>query len=335
MTKCYIIGEIGLNHNGSLDMAKKLIDISKEAKIDAVKFQKRTISELAIKEYLSKSDSRFPSFGKTYKEIREFLEFDKEQYIKLKKYSEELDLDFIVTPFDEVAVDFLEEIDLKTYKLASHSVTNIDLLKKVAQLNKETIISTGMTEIDDIDTAKNIFDHYKNFKLKMLHCVSSYPTPLDQCNLDIINFLKNRYNIPVGYSGHEEGFLPSIVAVSMGAEIIERHITVDRNLEGFDHKLSLNPIELKEMTKQIREIQLIKGKSDKKISDVEKITKDKYHVSMVSKNQLKAGTVISKKDIKYKNPGIGIPPKEEFKVFGKVLKQNVPADVLINYEMFE
>ena len=332
--KCYIIAEAGLNHNGSLDLAMKLIDIASQSEVDAVKFQKRTISELAIEKELNKKDERFPSFGNTYGEIRTFLEFNLEEYISLKKYSEELGLDFIVTPFDIKAVDFLEKINLQIYKLASHSITNLDLLHKVASLNKTTILSTGMSEIEDIDKAVEIFKNYKNEKLSLLHCISAYPTPLHECNLSMINFYKKRYKIKIGYSGHEIGYLPSLTAASLGADIIERHHTIDKKMEGFDHKLSLEPNELKEMTLSIRSINKILGHPDKSISETEMITKKKYNVSMVSNQFIKKGEIINKSQISYKNPGTGILPKFENDILGKETNVDIEKDTLIKYEMF-
>lgn len=331
----YVIAEAGLNHNGSMDIAKQLIDVAYDANADAVKFQKRTISELAIKNYLDKEDNRFPSFGRTYGEIRSFLEFDISQYKELKKYSEEKNLDFIVTPFDVVSLNFLEDVGINKYKIASHGITNLELLNSIAKLNKKVILSTGMAEIEDIDIAVNIFTKYKQSDLSLLHCVSSYPSPNKECNLNLINFLKDRYNLPVGYSGHEIGFLPSLIAVGLGAEIIERHYTLDKNMEGFDHKMSLNPNELKEMILQIRNVDEICGTDKKFVTKKEKITKDKYHVSIVSSCKINKGEKITKKHITYKNPGTGIEPKNENLVLGKIAKYNIDHDILIQLDMLK
>ena len=157
---CYVIAEIGLNHNGSMEISKKLIDVAVECNVDAVKFQKRTVSKLTTNELLDASDNRFPEFGKTYREIRDHMEFDKEQYIELKEYTKNKSLDFIVTAFDKDAVDFLEEIDLGIYKLASHSLTNIDLLEYIAKTKKPVILSTGMCDLDEIKTAVGIFKRH-------------------------------------------------------------------------------------------------------------------------------------------------------------------------------
>jgi sialic acid synthase SpsE len=330
----YIIGEIGLNHNGSIDIAKKLIDVGVMAGVDAVKFQKRTVDKLAIKEILDAEDNRFPEFGKTYREVREHIEFGKDEYVELKQYSESKNLDFMVTAFDITAVDFLEDLDVQSYKLASHCLTNLDLLKYLAQRRKPTILSTGMAEWDEISRAVDIFKKY-NCPLALMHCVSAYPTPLDQCNLELIAILRSRYEIPVGYSGHELGFLPSICAVAMGAQIIERHFTLDKKMIGFDHKISLEPNELAAMNAQIREVESIRGNGVKEVSDTEQITRDKYHVSMVLSSPISQGSKLDKTMIEYRNPGTGIPAKLAHEVLGKRAKQDIDKDIVLQPDWFE
>lgn len=334
MSKTYIIAEAGLNHNGSIDLAKRLIDLAALSGADAVKFQKRTIDKLAVKETLDAVDDRFPDFGKTYREIREYLEFNFDQYKFLKEYSEERGLDFICTAFDETAVDFLEKLELKTYKLASHSLTNIDLLKYISTTKKKIILSTGMATMDEIKTAVNIFQN-NNTNLSLLHCVSSYPTPIEECNLNMIYELKKVFDVPIGYSGHEIGFLPTIIAVAMGAEIIERHFTLDNNLIGFDHKMSLNPQDLISMISEIRNVEKCMGSSSKNVSDKEWLTRKKYHVSIASARKILSGEKIKKDMIIYKNPGTGIPPKDESKIIGRVAKNDINEDTLISYEMLD
>jgi sialic acid synthase SpsE len=331
---CYVIAEAGLNHNGSLEVAKKLIDLAADSGADSVKFQKRTVRNLAIKSTLDAADDRFPEFGSTYREIREFLEFDFEQYKILKKYSKDKGLDFICTCFDIEAAKFLEELGVDAYKLASHSATDIDLIEYMAKTGKKTILSTGMTDLNEVNTAVEIFKKY-NSPLVLLHCVSAYPTPLDECNLAMIDVLKKQFELPVGYSGHELGYLPTITATSMGAVAIERHYTLDKNMVGFDHKMSLSPSELIEMIKNIRSIQNIKGNGKKYVSETEWVTRNKYHVSMASSINISAGTVLTEDMFTYRNPGTGLPPKSADKVLGKKAVNDIPADELLSLEMFE
>ena len=331
--RCYIIAEAGLNHNGSIEIAKKLIDIASVSGADAVKFQKRDIISLATNDVLNKEDKRFPNFGNTYREIREFLEFNLEDYKFLKHYTKEKKMDFIVTPFDIPSVEFLENVGLDAYKIASHSLTNLNLLEYVSQKKKHIILSTGMCVFEDIDLAVNIIKK-NNCPLSLLHCVSSYPTKNEDSNLKLINILNERYNIPVGYSGHEIGFKPSILAVASGAKLIERHYTINKNMEGFDHKISLEPEELKEMIKEIRLVEKIIGDGKKFISETENITLNKYHVSMITSRNIKKGEKLDKSMITYKNPGNGISPKSEKLYLNKIFKEDVAEDILVNENMF-
>jgi len=331
---CYIIAEAGLNHNGSIEIAKKLIDVAVESGCDAVKFQKRHVDGLATKEILDSKDDRFPDFGTTYREIREHLEFNFNEFQELKLYSERKKIDFICTAFDIESVDFLEKLGLEAYKIASHGMTNLNLLRYLSKLNKPVIISTGMATMEEVDRAIKILIG-GNVKVYLMHCVSSYPTPYEECNLKMIEILSKKFKIPVGYSGHEIGYLPSLVAVSKGALLVERHHTLDKNMVGFDHKLSLEPKELKEMVDGIRDIKKISGDGTKFVSDKEMITRHKYHVSMISSRSLKKGEILTSDMICYKNPGTGIPPKDETKYLGKIIKYNIEEDVLLDSNMFE
>jgi len=333
-TECYVIAEAGLNHNGSIKIAKKLIDLAAEAGVNAVKFQKRSVDSLAVKDTLDAEDNRFPEFGKTYREIREFLEFDNDEYKELKIYSESHGLDFLCTAFDIDAVDFLENLDVRAYKLASHSLTNVPLLEYLSKIGKPTFLSTGMAHLDEIETAVQIFKNNK-CTLFLLHCVSSYPTPLNECNLNAINTLRSKFDLKVGYSGHEIGYLPTISAVAMGASIVERHFTLDKGMVGFDHSLSLAPDELISMVEDIRNVALIKGDGNKEVSDVEMVTRNKYHVSMASSQTISSGETLTKEMVTYRNPGTGIAHKNANKILGKKAVKDIPVDVLLELEMFE
>jgi len=330
---CYVIAEAGLNHNGSVEIAKKLIDLASKAGADAVKFQKRTVNKLAIRSTLDAPDDRFPEFGKTYREIREHLEFDMAQYQEIKQHAENKGLDFLCTAFDPEAADFLEELGIEIYKLASHSATNIELLEHLAKTGKKSIMSTGMAELGEVETAVKIFEKYKT-PLLLLHCVSAYPTPLGECNLNMINVLKENFGLPTGYSGHELGYLPTLTSVAMGAVAIERHYTLDNDMTGFDHKMSLNPQDFVAMVKDIRNIEKIKGTGEKNVSETEWITRHKYHVSMASSQDIPLGVELTADMVSYRNPGTGIPAKDAHKIIGKKALQNISADELLNLDMF-
>ena len=308
---CYVIAEAGLNHNGDLKLAKKLIDVAVNAGVDAVKFQKRNVAKLAIKSVLEAD------------EIRNYIEFNKQEYKELKDYCEEQGMQFLCTAFDIESVDFLEKLNVEAYKLASHSLTNLPLLRYIAKLQKPTFLSTGMSTIEEIETSVNIFkEHF--CPLALFHCVSSYPTPYDECNIQMMVNLKNKFpEIPIGYSGHELGYLPTIVAVSKGAQMIERHYTIDKTMIGFDHKISLQPQELIDMTQAIRDVQTITGDGSKEISETEWITRHKYHVSIVARTMIKKGTIITEDMLELKNPGTGLKAELMSEVIGKKAKENI------------
>ena len=334
INNCYIIAEAGLNHNGSLDIAKRLIEIAAIAGVDAVKFQKRTVEKLAIAAALDAPDNRFPEFGNTYREIRNHLEFGFDDYCVLKDYAEDRGLDFMVTAFDTDAVDFLLSVGVKHFKLASHSLTNLELINYLAKKNMHTILSTGMAELDEIDRAVQIFSENGSV-LELMHCVSAYPTPLHECNLAMIDVLKARYNLSVGYSGHEIGYLPSVLAVTLGAQMIERHFTLDKTMIGFDHKMSLEPDELISMVRDIRNIPKIVGKGEKQISDTEWVTRNKYHVSAASSVFISKGSRLTEDMVAYRNPGTGIPAKLVHQIIGKRAVSDISENTLLSAEMFE
>jgi sialic acid synthase SpsE len=331
---CYIIAEAGLNHNGSVEIAKRLIDVAAISGSDAVKFQKRTVDKLAVGSVLDAQDERFPEFGKTYREIRQHLEFSMDEYRELKDYAHSKGLDFMVTAFDIEAVDFLEELGVEVYKLASHSATNLELLDYLARLRKPTVLSTGMAELEELDRAVAIFRRH-DAPLVLLHCVSAYPTPLAECNLAMIDVLKDRYSLPVGYSGHELGYLPTVVATAMGAQMVERHFTLNKTMVGFDHKMSLEPDELIAMVRDIRNGQKSRGTGEKRVSETEWITRRKYHVSMASAVLIKEGTELSEAMVSYRNPGTGIPSKLAHTILGKRAVCDIPADALLSVDMFK
>ena len=331
---CMIIGEVGLNHNGDLNMAKRLIDVAAKTGCDCVKFQKRTVSQLAIKSVLDDRDDRFPSFGKTYRQIREHLEFDESQYKNLVNYTREKGLIFLCTAFDIPAVEFLEQFEVPAFKVASHSLTNLALLQKLSKIKKPVIMSTGMCDFTEVDRAVGIL-RSSNVPLILLHCVSSYPQSPEESNLEIIKVLRERYKVPVGYSGHEIGMLPTLISVGLGAVVVERHITLDAALEGFDHKLSMTPEELKALVIKIRLVEAMLGVRTKAVSAQEQITRDKYHVSMVAARYIKAGEVITEDMITFKNPGTGLPPSKMDNILNRRSKIAIQGDTLISLDQLE
>ncbi len=334
-SKCYVIAEAGLNHNGSMEIAKKMINLAALAGCDSVKFQKRDVENLAIQTVMDAEDLRFPNLGKTYRQVRESLEFSLEEYSELKRYTEAQGMDFICTAFDVASVDFLEKLGLQVYKLASHSLTNIPLLKYLASKGKRVYFSTGMCTLEEIDTAVEVLRSGSK-ELVMFHCVSAYPHEDGDANLQMMDVLEKRYpGVSIGYSGHELGYIPTLAAVARGAVAVERHFTLDKKLEGFDHKISLDPAELIEMVKMIRKFSSTYGDGKKEVSAREQITRDKYHVSMVAKGSINKGVIIEESMITYKNPGTGIPPKKAHLIIGKKAAVNISADSLLKEDMVE
>jgi N-acetylneuraminate synthase len=257
----YVIGEIGLNHNGDVEIAKKLIDVAALAGAQAVKFQKRT-PEISTPEHMKSVPRETPWGTMTYLEYRYKVEFDKDQYAEIGAYADSKGLDWFASPWDEPSVDFLEEMDTVAYKVASASVTDIGLLQRMKDTGKPVILSTGMSTLEQIDRAVEVLG---TDKLVMLHATSTYPLPPEEANLLMIPALKERYGVPVGYSGHEPGLQISLAAVAMGAVAVERHITLDRAMWGSDHAASLEPHGLMSLVRDIRIIGVAKGDGVKRV----------------------------------------------------------------------
>ncbi|MDR0379658.1 MAG: N-acetylneuraminate synthase family protein [Candidatus Accumulibacter sp.] len=250
-----MVAEIGINHNGELALAKKLISAAKQAGCDAVKFQKRTVEVVYTPAELAKP--RENPFGATNGDLKRGLEFSREAYREIDAYCKALDILWFASPWDEASVDFLESFDVPCHKIAAACLTDAGLLKKIRATGKPVLLSTGMSELDEIDKAVEILG---TDNLLLFHCVSLYPAAPDKVNLRAIRTLTQRYRVPVGYSGHElEAAAISVAAVAMGAVAVERHFTLDRALWGSDHKASITPDEMLEMVKNIRLVEQAMG----------------------------------------------------------------------------
>lgn len=333
----FIIAEIGLNHNGDVMLAKKLIKAAKDAGCDAVKFQKRDVATLATKEFLDAPDLRFPAFGKTYRSLREHLEFNEREYRDLMAYAKKLDIAFFCTPFDIPSAKFLEKLGIKAWKIASHCVTHHALLEYIAKSGKPVIMSTGMTTLREIDQAVSIFKKYRT-PLILLQCVSIYPTPPQFNNLRLIDLYRKRYDLPVGYSGHETldvGYLPTLAAVARGAVVVERHITLDNDMMGLDHKVSVNPENFKKMVHEIKLVEAMLGSGNKKLLAGELLKRNQQIVSLVSAKRIPKGAKITPAMITHKGPGTGLRAYDAKKIIGKRSKIEIPADTLINLHMIK
>ena len=258
----FIIAEIGINHNGSVEIAKKLIEMAKECGVDAVKFQKRTIDVVYTKELLD--SPRQSPWGTTQKEQKEGLEFDKEEYDEIDSYCKGKGIYWFASAWDERSQAYLNQYDIPFNKIASAMLTHKTLVDMVAEQGKHTFISTGMSSFEQIDRVVNIFEK-KGCPFTLLHCVSVYPCPDEWCNLRLITTLKERYSCPVGYSGHEAGVLPSVLATTLGAVAIERHITIDRTMYGSDQSASLEKHGLDLIVRDTRRVKQILSSGEKVI----------------------------------------------------------------------
>ena len=266
MEKIFIIAEIGINHNGNLDTAKKLISMAKNCGCDAVKFQKRTINKVYSKDELEKF--RDSPWGTTQREQKEGLEFKKSDYEEINIYCKKNNIEWFASAWDEESLDFLDNFNLKYNKIASALITNKDFLTAAAKKKKYTFISPGMSDYNIIDNAVNIFKR-ENCPYELMHTVSAYPCAEEDLNLNIITNLKDRYNCKVGYSGHESTVSPSIVACCLGATSLERHITLDRTMYGSDQAASLEENGLRELVNVVRKIPIVVGTKDKHLFDCE------------------------------------------------------------------
>jgi len=271
----FIIAEIGNNHNGSIELAKKMIKIAKEIGVDAVKFQMKDIESAFPKELLNKPYEGPNSFGKTYREHKQALEFSEVQMKELYDYSRELDILCFNTPFDIISLESLERLNNPFYKISSFHVTDLNLIEKICQTNKPIIMSTGMSTIEEIDKAVELIRRYTE-KLVILHCVSSYPTEDKDVNLLTISFLKKRYDCLVGYSGHERGVVICTSSIPLGSCVIERHFTLDRTMKGPDHAASVEPPGMSLIVRRSQYIYDALGCDEKKILDCELNNRKKF-----------------------------------------------------------
>ncbi len=261
---CYVVAEIGINHNGDIDLAKKLINVALGADCDAVKFQKRTIDVVYTPEELAKP--RESPFGATNGDLKRGLEFEQEEYEEIDRYCREVKIDWFASCWDEASVDFIAQFKVPCFKIASASITDDNLLRHTRAVGKPIILSTGMSTIEQIDHAVDILGKRD---LVLLHACSTYPAYYEELNLKVMDVLRDRYSVPVGYSGHETGLPSSVAAAALGACIVERHITLDRSMWGSDHAASLEPNGITRLVRDIRLIEKSMGDGVKRVLERE------------------------------------------------------------------
>lgn len=332
MNKVFIIAEAGVNHNGSIELAKKLIDVAVEAKVDAVKFQTFKAENLVSKhaqkadyqkETTNKEESQFDMIKK--------LELDVDTHKELISYCKSKNIMFLSTPFDHDSIELLDNLGLEIFKIPSGEIINLPYLRHIGRLDKKVILSTGMANIGEIEDALNILINAgtKKENITVLHANTEYPTPMEDVNLKAMVTIGNTFDIAFGYSDHTLGIEVDIAAVALGASCIEKHFTLDCTMEGPDHKVSLEPDELKAMVKAIRNIELALGDGIKKPSHSESFNIEIVRKSIVAKKDIKKGEILSLENVTVKRPGSGINPMKWDEIIGTKATKDYKEDDLI------
>jgi len=328
----FIIAEAGVNHNGSVDLAKKLIDVASISGADAVKFQTFKAENLVAKntqkadyqkQTTDASESQFDMIKK--------LELDVDTHKELIAYCQEKDIMFLSTPFDHESIDLLSDLGLKIFKIASGEITNLPYLRHIGSLGKKVVLSTGMSNLKEVGDALNILINAGTSKdnITVLHANTMYPTPMEDVNLNAMLTIQKEFGVDIGYSDHTLGIEVDIAAVAMGASCIEKHFTLDKTMDGPDHKASLEPEELKAMVGAIRNIEKALGSSEKKPSPSESVNIKVVRRSVVANQNIKKGDLLTDKNIAVKRPGGGISPMQWDEVIGTTSSKDYNADELI------
>lgn len=335
ISKVLIIAEAGVNHNGNMQMAKKLIDAAVDAEVDIVKFQ-TFIAENVISKHAEKAEYQKQATGldESQLEMVKKLQLSFDDFIELKKYCETKKIKFLSTPFDFESTDFLRSLNMGIWKIPSGEITNYEYLRKIGAYKEKVIFSTGMATLLEIENALKEIVGAGTLKsdITILHCNTEYPTPMTDVNLKAMLTIKETFGVNIGYSDHTLGIEVAIAAVALGASVIEKHFTLDKNLEGPDHKASLEPEELKQMVKAIRNIEASLGDGIKKPSVSETKNIQIARKSIHLKSSLPKGHVLSKEDLIMKRPGDGIEGSKVDLVLGKKLLIDVREDTKLKWE---
>ena len=332
---CYVIAEIGHNHQGSIEQAKRMFDEAKRCGAHAAKIQKRHNRSLYTREAFDRPYDNENSFGPTYGLHREALEFERPEYEELRDYSREIGITFFATAFDHPSADLLAELDMPAYKIASADLINTPLLRHVAEIGKPMILSTGAATLDDVrrayDTVAAIND-----QVAILQCTAGYPAKWDELDLRVIATYREMFpDTVVGLSSHDNGIAMSVAAYVLGARIVEKHFTLDRAMKGTDHRFSLEPQGMRKMVRDLKRTRLALGNGDKTMypSEVEPATK--MAKKLVAVADLPAGHRLREEDIAAKSPGDGLPPYELDKLVGRILRHPITADTAFTLELLE
>ena len=327
MEKVFIIAEAGVNHNGSIELAKRLIDRAAEAGADAVKFQSFKAENLVTKT-AKKAEYQETATGVAENQFQMIkkLELDYEKHGELMKYCQEKGIMFLSSSFDLASIDLLHKLELEIFKIPSGEITNLPYLRKIGKLKKKVILSTGMSTLGDIEQALDILRENGTDDITVLHCNTEYPTPMKDVNLNAMNTIRDAFKVEVGYSDHTLGIEIPIAAVALGATIIEKHFTLDKTMEGPDHRASLEPNELKAMVTAIRNIENAMGDGVKELTESESKNIKIARKSIVASKNIKKGEMFTEENLGIKRPGDGISPMIWDHVIGKIAKQDFKED---------
>lgn len=325
----YVIAEIGINHNGSIELCRQMIAEAAHAGVDAVKMQKRTIEEMYTKDALDVPYNKPYAFGKTYGEHKHALEFSDEQYLELQKYAHSLNVEFLVSGFDSTGFEFIEKVlNVPVHKVASPFITDYPLLKQVAEYGKPIFLSTGMHSMEEIKASVEFIKKI-NDKLMVFHAVTMYPVPNNLVNLNVLTTFKKELGTLVGYSSHDTGVAIPAAAVALGACVIEKHFTLDRTMIGPDHAASAESRGMELIKKYSNAVALALGSYERDNNEQEKAARIKYGVSLTSKCAIAAGETITEDNIMVKCPGGGISPVLFWDMLGKKATKDIAADKTI------
>jgi N,N'-diacetyllegionaminate synthase len=330
MDNVFIIAEAGVNHNGSLDLAKFLVDVAVNSGCDCVKFQtfkaENVVSRFAEKAAYQKMTT---VYNETQLVMIKKLELPYKDFSELKFYCDSKDVQFLSTPFDLASIDFLQSIDISMWKIPSGEITNLPYLIKIAQTGKPVILSTGMSTLEEVKAAVEILKYNGSGEITVLHCNTEYPTPYEDVNLRAMLTIQKELGVKVGYSDHTPGTDVPIAAVAMGASVIEKHFTLDKNMEGPDHKASLDPDEFVAMVKAIRNIEKALGVGEKKPSQSEIKNLPIVRKSIVAARDIVKGEKFTEDNLAVKRPGNGISPMKWFEILGTIAIKDFVEDELI------
>ena len=328
--KITIIAEAGVNHNGSLKLAKQMVEEAAKAGADYIKFQTFTPEKLVSK-YAQKADYQKKTTGNNESQLQmlEKLALSYDDFVELKKYCEQIGIGFLSTPFDEDSIRFLDSLDMDFWKIPSGEITNYPYLVQIAQTGRDIVLSTGMCEMDEIADAMKVLKENGAGNISLLHCNTEYPTPYEDVNLLAMKQMRTAFKKQVGYSDHTVGIEVPIAAVALGAEIIEKHFTLDKNMEGPDHKASLEPQELAQMVSAIRHIEKSLGDGNKKRTASEQHNIAAARKSIVAKCAISKGDIFTEANLTVKRPGSGISPMKWKELIGTKAQRDYVEDEII------